>query len=313
MAFKDKNDLADIKQKLAAEFKIEDKGPLNYFLGMEFERDGERGAIKLGQNKAIKNMLNEFQMNECRSVSTPLDPGTKFVKCTDCSNCSKVDTKMYQSLIGSLNYISLTTRPDISHSVIKLSQYNTNPHKEHLAAAKHLLRYLSNTINLKLIYRKSDAELMGYADADWGGDCSDRRSFTGFVFMLAGSAFSWECKKQPTVALSSTEAEYMALSSASKELVYLRNLIADIGFASFVSNPIVLYGDNLSAQQLVKNPIYHARSKHIDIKVHFVREIYEKNYLKLKYISTNQMIADILTKNLNKSKHVNFMKMLGLT
>lgn len=187
-----------------------------------------------------------------------------------------------------------------------------NPHSEHLAAAKHLLRYLSNTINYQIIYRKSRRDLYGYTDADWGGNKDDRKSFTGHVFFLASSPVSWESKKQPTVALSSTEAEYMALCSASKEIVFLRNLISEMRFTSLVTKPTILYGDNLSAQQLVKNPVFHARSKHIDIKMHFVRDVYERKELTLAYIPTDEMVADVLTKNLKKTKHVKFLEMLSL-
>lgn len=139
-----------------------------------------------------------------------------------------------------------------------------------MTAAKHLVRYLNNSINFELTFSKTGECLKAFADADWAGNSDDRKSFTGFTLMLAGASVSWESKKQHTVALSSTEAEYMALSSAAKEIVYMRNFIRELDFTHFVNKPIMLYGDNISSHHLVKNPVYHARSKHIDIRVHFI-------------------------------------------
>lgn len=155
---------------------------------------------------------------------------------------------------------------------------------------------------MKLEYKATGVPLHGYVDADWGGDTLDRKSHTGFAFYLAGSAFSWESKKQNSVALSSTEAEYMALCTAAKEAVYLKGLLNEIGYMD-KNTSIVVYGDNLSAQQLAKNPVYHSRSKNIDIRYHFVREVVENKDVQLKYVPTDNMVADVLTKCVMKGKH----------
>jgi hypothetical protein len=243
----------------------------------------------------------------------PLDPGQKFGKCKDCRDCKKPDIKEYQSIIGSLLYISISTRPDISHAVVKLSQFNTNPHMEHMTAVKHLLRYLNSTKDYGITYRANERIFEGYSDADWAGCSMDRKSFTGYVFLLAGSPIEWESRKQQSVALSSMEAEYVSMSSAAKEVVYMRNLISEIGFPEIVKNPTMLHVDNLSAIQFLKNPVYHAKSKHIDIKVHHVREIYQSGQMEVLYINTNDMIADIMTKSLQKLKHSKFVQYLGLS
>lgn len=279
---------------------------------MEIERKESTGSIKLTQKNMIKELLEEYDMTECRKCCTPLDPGMKFKNCLDCSNCEKVDMKNYQSLIGSLMYVGICTRPDIIHSVSKLAQFNKNPHQEHLAGAKHILRYLRNTINYALHFRSLGKQLLGFADADWAGSCDDRKSYTGYVFLLAGSSISYESKKQPTVALSTAEAEYMAISSAAKEIIYLRNLLVELGFGRCVKQATTLFGDNISAQQLVRNPVFHARSKHIDIKVHHVREIYQKGHISLKYVSSVENTADIFTKVLMKSKHQLLLPKLGI-
>lgn len=303
-----KADIAEIKKKIGSTFNMQDGGPIQYFLGLEVQRDGERGAIHLSQKKYIKSVLNTYGMQNCRAVATPLDPGFQ-VGCQD-ENCSIVNTTEYQSLIGSLMYLAVLSRPDIMHAVSKLSQRNTNPHIEHETAAKHIFRYLAGTSDISIIYRKSDEPVKGFADADWANDPKDRKSYSGYAFFLGSSVFSWASTKQNITALSSTEAEYVALSTAAKEAVYLSRLLKEIGWSS--THPMTLYGDNISAQHIARNPIHHKRTKHIDIKYHFIREKVESNEIKLEYVSTDKNVADVLTKSLSKQKHCNFIKMLGM-
>lgn len=301
--------MLQIKKHILENFECIDKGPLNLFLGMQIEREGEIGAITVCQSQYIKELLKQHNMENCRSASTPLDAGFN-IGCKD-KKCAKVDPTTYQSSIGGLMYLATCTRPDILHSVSKLAQRNMNPHKEHEAGIKHVLRYLASTIDLKLVYKCTGKMVEGYADADWGSNALDRKSYSGYAFYLRGSAFSWSSKRQNCVALSSTEAEYIAMAAAAKEAAYLRSILGELGVYD-QQQPIVVYGDNLSAQQLAKNPIYHSSSKHIDIRYHFVRELVCNNIIDLKYISTDQMIADVLTKNLSKLKHEHFVKNLGL-
>lgn len=308
IASKNKADLEAIKQYIGKQFKSVDKGEVNNFLGFSIERTEETGDVFVCQTNYIDKLLNQYNMQSCKSAATPLDAGYQI---NPSDESKKVDATKYQTLIGSLMYLAISTRPDILHSVCKLSQMNKNPNSTHEAGAKHILRYLSSTKNMKLHYYKTGKSIEGYTDADWGGNIIDRKSFTGFIFFLAGAAFSWESHKQTTVALSSTEAEYMALAAAAKEAVYLRRLVNEIGCFS-TDLPICVYGDNISAQQLAKNHMYHARSKHIDIRYHFIRELVETKEIVLKYIDTSNMIADICTKNLSKQKHVKLLGMTGL-
>ncbi|KAH8307514.1 hypothetical protein KR059_008928 [Drosophila kikkawai] len=208
-------------------------------------------------------------------------------------------------------WIALTLRADIYHSVVKLAQRNKNPHSEHVMAMKHVMRYLAGTVTNKLSYRVGGLPLEGYVDADWAGDVSHRRSYTGYVFFLSGGPISWKSEKQNSVALSSTKAEYMALSSAVKEALHLRRLIIEIGCGR-KDTPTIIHGDNLSAQNLARNPVYHARSKHIDIRYHFIREVIQNCDVELKYVPTNDMIADMLTKNLSKIKHEKLIKLMNV-
>ncbi|KAL7291669.1 hypothetical protein TKK_0014705 [Trichogramma kaykai] len=207
-------------------------------------------------------------------------------------------------------YLSIETRPDITHAVSYLSQFNSCYGKDHWTAAKLVFRYLKGTSKLKLTYLRSEEELIGFADADWGSDITDRNSYSGYMFSLSNSAVSRCSKKQKSVALSSTEAEYMSLSNAAEEAIFLSNLPKELGFDDL--SRITVYNDNQSAAKLASNPVFHARSKHIDIRAHFIREVLKKRKFYLKYLSTEEMTADILTKALPKAKVDYCVKGLGL-
>lgn len=237
----------------------------------------------------------------------PLDSNYQ-IKCDE--KCEKVESTLYQSLIGALLYLALTTRPDILHSVSKLAQRNADPHTEHFKAAKNVLRYLKGTKDLKLKFCKGGNQLIGYADADWGGCTTNRKSYSGYIFYLGNCAISWESKKQSTTALSSTEAEYISMSNAAKEAIYLRRLLQELGFLN--KEGVKLNVDNQGALKLATNPVFHNRSKHIDIKYHHIREVVNNKEICLEYCPTEEMVADIFTKNLTKAKHNKFMEMLNL-
>jgi hypothetical protein len=206
----------------------------------------------------------------------------------------------YQNLIGSLMYLSVSTRPHISYAVSCLSQYNTCFGKEHWTAAKRVLRYLKGTRDYGLVYEKNVEDIIGFADADWGANPDDRKSYTGYIFIFANCSVSWEARKQQTVALSSTEAEYMALSDATKEAIYLRRFLKEV---LNIDKQIQIMNDNQGARSLAQNPIQHSRTKHIDIRHHFIREILQRKEIEIKYIQTSEMVADFLTKPLSKFKH----------
>lgn len=175
-----------------------------------------------------------------------------------------------------------------------------------------MLRYLRGTSDNGLKYHKTGKQLEGFVDADWGADIDHRRSYTGYFFQLAGAAISWESRKQRTVALSSTEAEYNALSEAAKEAVYLRNFLEEAGFNNLVADKTIIYCDNQSARELMRNPVFHSRTKHIDIKCHYVRQVFAEGCIDVKYISTTDMIADVLTKGLSKIGHEKCIQGLGV-
>ena len=295
-----------VKESLQRVFKMKDLGPIHYCLGIEIKQDLEANTITMSQKKYAEEILNRFGMENCAPISCPLDANEKLKK-TETEEDSEFP---YQSLVGSLMYLAISTRPDIAYAVSALSQFNSNPGVEHWNAAKRVLRYIRGTTDYKLTYRREGTPIRGYVDADWASCTDDRRSYTGYAFILANAAVSWDAKKQRTVALSSTESEYMALCEGTKEAIYLRNLLEEIGIQKA---PMILFNDNQGAQQLIKNSVHHNRSKHIDIRYFFIKEAFENKVIDPKYLSTENMLADVLTKPLHKPKHSICVKLLGIT
>ena len=193
-------------------------------------------------------------------------------------------------MVGSLIYAAMATRPDIAQAVGTVSKFNSKPSEAHFTAVKRIFRYLRGTSDLTLRYqRQEDGSLVGYSDADWAGDCDDRRSTTGNVFLMAGGAISWLSKKHAIVALSRSEAEYVALSFATQEAVWLRKLLSELGDSLL---PVVIKEDNQGAIAIAKNPIVHTRTKHIDIRYHYIREAVQNKEIELEYCPSEEMIAN---------------------
>jgi hypothetical protein len=216
----------------------------------------------------------------------------------------------YQNAVGSLMYAMIGTRPDIAYSVGVVSRFASNPGSTHWTTVKRVIRYLKGTADYCVTYGPSKVGLIGYCDADWAGNLDDRKSTTGYLFLLAGGAISWASKKQPTVALSTTEAEYMALNAASQEAIWLKRLLKELKYD--IEQPTTIRVDNTGCIELAKNPTHHARTKHIDIKHHFIRECIDKGEIKLEYCSTKDMTADIMTKALSKNLHQNGVTNMGI-
>lgn len=300
-------EITRLSNYLERSFEMKSLGDLKHCLGIEFERTQD--YIKMHQSTYIQEILGRFSMMDCNPVSTPLNLDVKLTKSDPIEGSKK--KLPYRELVGSLQYLSVATRPDISHATSVLGQFNDSFGEIHWIAAKRVLRYLKGTANLGIIFRKGDDIVKGYVDADWGGSVDDRRSYTGFSFICNESAISWDSRKQRTVALSSTEAEYMALCEASKEAIYIRRFLIDLDWND--QGPTVLYNDNMGAQKLVLNPVYHARTKHIDMRHHFVRDAYKSKEIKLEHIASEDMAADVLTKALPRPKHQVCVQLLGLS
>lgn len=295
------NKKEEIKKELMKQFEMKDLGQASHILGMSITKDGDK--LKLDQSCYINKILERFQMTDCKPVNTPLESGLKLQKDTK-GSCS-LD---YRNLIGSLMYLAVCSRPDISYAVSYLSQFNDSYSDSHWKAAKRVLRYLKGTSDYQLSFEKGDTmAIIGYTDADWAANEVDRRSYTGYVYMLGKSVVSWESRKQRTVALSSAEAEYMAISDACKEALFLRTFLSECLGKTY---SIELYNDSQSAQKLARNLICHSRTKHIDIRHHFIRQLINDDIVNLLYISTDCMLADVLTKGLSKDKHVMFTSLI---
>jgi len=267
----------------------------------------------MSQKNYIETILKRFKMENAASAPTPLNPSVILTK-REGEPSDRVASNLYAIAIGSLMYAAMATRPDIAFAVQTLSQFTTNPGPEHWTAVKRVFRYLSGTRDYKLTYggHQQDwpLEVSGFTDADWGSNPNDRKSISGYIYLLGGGAIAWSSKKQGTVALSSTEAEYIAATHAARQAIWLRHLFNGLNLPLKGSTSI--HADNQSAIALSKDSQFHARSKHIDIQHHFIREKVGDGSIELVYCPTDEMLADILTKGLSKAKHEKFTRELGL-
>lgn len=290
--------LKEVKEKLKSKFKMKDLGQLTHFIGIDFTQT--EGTVKMNQSRYIDKILQRFGMSECKSRATPSE-----IKCDLTPEGDQTDQRQYRGMLGSLIYIMTCTRPDISWIVSKLSQHMSNPKEKHMVAVKHVYRYLKGTKNFELCYSKSDTkpELMGFSDADWANDPEDRKSTTGYCFSLNkdGAIVSWKTRKQPTVALSTCEAEYVALAATIQEAFYLKQLLKDID-PSFQHTTTTIFEDNQGTIRLAKNPVNRQRSKHVDIKYHFIRSSVMEGNVDLVYCPTESMVADVFTKSATRAK-----------
>lgn len=302
-----------LKIDLMHKFKMRDIGEVSSILGMNVERDRQKGILTIDQSHYISEVLERFRMHDCNPVSSPMDHNQKLTA-DMCPATDEERAKMkdipFQEAIGSIMFAAQVTRPDICFAVNAVSRYIQNPGNLHWMAVKRILRYLKGTIGKKLVFNKSlNSLLSGFCDADWASEVDQRRSTTGYVFLMQGAAVSWNSRRQATVALSTTEAEYMSMAAAVQESIWLRQLknelLGDNG-------AIMLYCDNKSAIDLAATTKYHARSKHIDIRYHFIRDKVTDNTINLNYIKTDDMIADMLTKAIVPIKQLKFSKLCGL-
>ncbi|CAB4037181.1 Hypothetical predicted protein [Paramuricea clavata] len=253
------------KEALAKRFQVEDMGEVSYVLGMSVKRNREARTLTINQPKYLEGVLKRFGMQECKPVSTPLEPGRKFESLSE--NDTPIDVREYQMAIGTFN------------SGLTFTAHGNNP------------------------------VLYGYADADWGGNVETRRSTSGYVFQIQNNTISWFSKRQASVSRSTTEAEYIALSTACQEAVWLRRLLSDIGLKQDV--PSTIFENNQGANELSKNPKFHNRTKHIDVSFHFIREQVNRNIVCVKYCRTENMLADVMTKALPKVYFERFRDMMG--
>jgi hypothetical protein len=300
------NQVALVKNILMNQFKMKDLGELSWFLSIKIERNEDN--IQLSQTAFIDAMLERFSMNDCKPYSTPL-PET--IETGTPQALMKYDNIIrYQQIVGSLNYLATMTRPDITYAVNILARKMTQPTLLYYNYAKRILHYLKGTRELKLTFTNSSNNLIeGFSDASFAENKEDRTSTGGYVFMMNGGAVSWKTEKQKIVTLSSTEAEYVALSHAAREAIWLRRLAEEHQHSNA---PMILHEDNQSTIKTAKDRIFNCRTKHIDTYHHFVRQKVEEKELEIIYIPSEIQTADIFTKPLGRKLHEFFVKKLGL-
>ena len=241
-----------IRRKLHSEFDITDLGPLRIFLGLEIARNRTNRTLHLSQSQYVHKILCTHGLANCNPSQTPAVPHVRLRKPSPEFEATAEAIKQYQSAVGALMYAMLGSRPEIAYAVSKVSQYCTNPDATHWTAAKRFFRYLAGTPNRGLCYGYQGTGA-GYTDADWASS-DDRKSIGGYTFLLNGAAICWQSKKQPTVALSSTEAEYMALTQAVKESIWLQAILDDLGARKHLEEIRTINIDNQGAIALAKKP-----------------------------------------------------------
>ena len=311
----DKEVINNFINNIQVYFKVQNLGPIKDYLEIDINYNINQGYIKLSQAKYIIKLLIKYNMENCNPLYTPLDSKLKLEPNKETATIEQI--KWFQGLIGALLYLTLSTRVDIAYAVIKLSRYAINPSNIHISVLKRILRYLKATINYSITYSSynnpdnnpNNNYITGYTDSDYAGDINTSKSTNGYIFYLANGPISWKSKLQTIIVQNTTKAEYMAINAATKEAVYIKVLLEELGHYNQQKFPI--YTDNNGALLLAKNPVFHERTKHIAVKYHYIKDLIDQDIIDLIYINTINQKADGLTKALDKAKFKGFLKHLN--
>ena len=287
----DESMFVKFKSSMMREFDMTDLGKMRFFLGIEVVQRVD--GIFINKKKYELEVLKRFKMDRSNPVYNPIVPRCKLSKDED---GMKVDSTFYKQVVGSLIYLT-ATQPDVMFVVSLISRYMANPTELHLQAAKRILRYLKGTTDYGVFYKnKKDKELTAYTDSDYAEDLEDMKSTSGYVFKMSLGAVSWSSKKQPMVTLSTTEAEFIAVASCACQVVWLKRILEKLRHIQ--SKSTIVSCDNNSAIKLSKNSVMHGRSKHIDVRFHFLHELTKAGTIKMIHCGTQDQIADVMTKPL---------------
>ena len=301
-----------LKKQLGDSFAMKDMEAAKQILGIRIMRDKKEKKLWLSQEHYVKRVLQRFQMENAKAVSTPLATHFKLsAKQSPSNEAEKLDMERvpYASAVGSLMYAMVCTRLDIAHAVGTVSRFLSNPGREHWNAVKWILRYLRGTAGMRLCFGGNKPTLVGYSDSDLAGDIDSRKSTSGYLIKFAGGAVAWQSKLQRCVALSTTEAEFIAITEACKELLWVKKFLQELGFDH---DKYLLLCDSQSAIHLGKNPTFHSRSKHIDVRYHWIRDVLDARLLELAKVHTDDNGADMMTKALPRGKFEACCEIAGL-
>jgi len=302
----------DIKCQLKGKVEISDLGEIHWLLGFEIQHDRDARTLSLSQKSYIDSVVKRYGLEDAKLLSTPMDPSAQLSKSHSPSTPQEYADMRdvpYREATGSLTYAAIGSCPDIAYATTAVSRFNENPGRVHWEAVKQIIQYLKGTIGWEITYSTKVKDLEGYTDAD-GSTKEDCHAISGYVFLIDGGPVSWSVKTQEIVVLSMTEAEYIAATHAAKEALWLRSFLGDI--LGPLNSATTLYCDNQSAIALTKNDQFHARTKHIDIRYHFIRYVIQNGSLCLEYCPTEDMTADMLTKALPSPKAKHFASALRL-
>lgn len=301
----DEEEMGRIKGALNEQFTIKDLGELTYFLGIEVSRKKE--GILLNQRKFVLDILKSTHLEHCKAVAVPFPKGQKL---STEGGTALADPESYRRLIGKLLYLNLT-RADISYAVQQLSQFMQVPRESHMQAALNVVKYLKGTIDWGLFYpSQGEPEVKCYCDADWGACSFSGRSLTGYALFLGDSLISWKTKKQKTVSKSSAEAEYRGMSQTAAEVVWIYGILEDMGMK--IPKPVTMFCDNKAAQHIAANPVFHERTKHLNLDCHYVRERIQEGLISTQFVKSSEQLADLMTKGLCGPQHHFLSFKLGL-
>lgn len=300
------NEIESLKKFLCSNFRMKDMGNNNLrYLGICIRWEGDN--LLIDQNEYLRSILIKYKMHDCKPVGTPLDPKFRIEK--DYEVDMTLEHKV-RSLIGSLMYATIGTRPDLAASVYYLGRYQSKPCYDVWLGLKHILRYVKGTLNYKLVYKKNNDEnvMVGFADADWASSLEDRASTSGYLIKVYGNTVTWRSKKQNVIVISTTEAEYVALCEATIEVCWVMKLLKDLNIEC---NSCLLLEDNQSTIKSIRNPD-QKRLRHIDIKYNFIKSKVTDGTIMIKYINTKEQQADMLTKFVSREVLKYLLNKIGL-
>jgi hypothetical protein len=306
--------LVKLEQDLNDKFPLKINGDATHYLGITIHQDRAAGTISISQASYIRDLIALTGQENAKPTPSPIAPGARLGR-EFCPTTEEEKEDMrnvpYRTVIGSLLWIADRSRPDIAYPVSVLSQFLSNPGRVHWEAAKRVVRYLKGTIDAWLVFGDSDDGLRSFTDSSWGSEVLNWRSMSGYVFTLYGGAICWSAKKQSVVALSTAEAEYIAMTRATKEAIWIRQFMGEL-FGEF-TDATVLHADNQSAIAMAKNDSFHSRTKHIALPYHFVRHAVATSVVSLSWTPSDANLADLFTKVLDSTKTSRLSRGLGLT